>query len=805
MKNLLILMLLIWSTSLYSQYAIMGNVNDSDGNYLPGATILLTEIERGAYTDSDGFFIFTNLPAGSYEMEVTYIGYATWKKTIEVNQKTVLDIVLQQTGISIGEVEVLSTWADEKTPMTYTNLDKEAIEKTNLGQDVPFLLRWTPSAVVTSDAGAGIGYTGIRIRGSDPTRINVTINGIPLNDAESQGTFWVDLPDFLTSTQDVQIQRGVGSSTNGAGAFGASINLNTAAVKADPYLTFGGTIGSFNTYKTNVQFGSGLLNDKITIDGRASYVHSDGYIDRAEANLQSGFLSLAYLGGKESLRFNVFSGHEITYQAWNGVSPDLLDDRDTRTFNSAGMEKPDTPHDNEVDDYLQTHLQLLYNRQLSAQWDLDLALHYTKGKGFFEQYKAGETLSDYNLSPVITDSTTILNSNLIRRRWLDNDFYGMTYAFKYNQSALDVTIGGGINNYRGQHFGEVIAADFINPAEIGTRYYDNDAEKLDINIYAKANYQFNAKLNAYLDLQGRFINYEFLGVDANGSNVTQDAQLEFFNPKAGVLYQINQQQQTYLSFGVAQREPNRDDYTESIEANRPDPEKLYNTELGYRFRNERSNFGANVYHMLYEDQLVLTGELNDVGGGLRRNVPDSYRLGVELDGGTTLGKAFSVFGNLTLSQNKIKSFTEFVDSYDGDFNWLGQEAIRREDTDIAFSPSVIASLGIEWNVLKTTGGKHELTVGLQEKYVSKQFISNSSDDNNVIDPYAFTDFRLAYNLKPKFAEQIKMTLLVNNVFNQLYETNAWSYRYLFAGEETILQGFYPQAGTNFLLGVEVAF
>ncbi|MFT7452583.1 MAG: iron complex outermembrane receptor protein, partial [Patescibacteria group bacterium] len=349
MKNLLFLLLFCMSTNLIAQYPIMGNVSDQNGNYLPGATILITETDWGAFSDSDGFFIFSNLPKGTYELEVSYVGYSTWKQSIELTEKVVLDVVLFAESVNMPGVDVLSTWADDKTPMTFTNIDKTEIDKLNLGQDVPFVLKWTPSVVVNSDAGAGIGYTDIRIRGTDPTRINVTINGISLNDAESQGTFWVNLPDFLSSTQQVQIQRGVGTSTNGAGAFGATINLNTAKVETKPYVNLGGTIGSFNTWKSNVQFGTGLLGSKFTVDGRASYIHSDGYIDRAEANLQSGFLSAAYLGDKQSLRLNVFSGHEITYQAWNGVPADLIDDKDTRTFNDAGAEKAGEPYDNEVD------------------------------------------------------------------------------------------------------------------------------------------------------------------------------------------------------------------------------------------------------------------------------------------------------------------------------------------------------------------------------------------------------------------------------------------------------------------------
>ncbi|MFK7807909.1 MAG: TonB-dependent receptor [Saprospiraceae bacterium] len=811
MKNLLILFVLFLSTNAFAQFSIMGNISDENGNSLPGATILLSEMDRGAFSDSDGFFIFTNLPRGKYTLEISYVGFADWKKTIDLSKKEVLDIVLKEETTSMPDVEVLATWADERTPMTYTNYDKEEIERLNIGQDAPYVLKWTPSTVVTSDAGAGIGYTGIRIRGSDPTRINVTINGIPLNDSESQGTFWVNLPDFLTSTQQVQIQRGVGTSTNGAGAFGATVALNTASVDPNPYITLGGSIGSFNTWKNNVQFGSGLLADKFVINGRASYIHSDGYIDRAEADLRSGFLSAAYLGDNQSLRLNVMLGQERTYQAWNGVSAKELENDETRNNNSAGTEKTiekGGPHDNEVDNYEQNHFQLLYDRKLSDHLKLDVALHYTKGSGYFEQYKADQFLAAYFLSPFETMDSTYTDSDLVRRRWLDNDFYGTTFSLNYKKDAIDFTFGGAANNYTGRHFGEVIEGEFVNENEIGTIYYDNDAEKLDINAFAKVNYALSSKLNAYFDMQHRFINYEFLGVNADGESVEQDIQLNFFNPKLGLFYQLDKENQFYASHAIANREPNRDDYTESPASNRPDPETLYNTEIGYRMTNSKMSFGANIYHMHYQDQLVLTGEINDVGAATRVNVPSSYRLGLELDGQAEIISGLTLMGNATLSRNKINSFTEFIDNYTtAEFS---QTQVERKNTDIAFSPALIASLGFNYAILNNVANKHHLDIGLQAKYIGEQYIDNSQDDNNKLDAFLYADFRMAYNFKYRASRQMALTLLVNNVFNNLYESNAWSYRFIStddngAEQQFVDQGFFPQAGINFLLGIEIAF
>jgi len=794
---------------LIAQYSLMGSVFDESGEYLPGANVVLKGTDIAISTDSDGFYRVGNLQSGNYTLVVSYLGYRTKAETVLVDGHVTKDFLMKQTSFETKTIEVLSTWAKEKTPVTYTNVSKEELAKSNLGQDVPVLLQWTPSTVVTSDAGAGIGYTGMRIRGSDPSRINVTINGVPLNDSESQGVFWVDLPDFIASTEDVQIQRGVGTSTNGAGAFGATVNLNTSKVYSEPHATLAGSIGSFNTQKGSVSFGSGLIKDHFTFDGRLSKIDSDGYIDRASSDLESYFLSGAYIGDKSSLRLNLFSGHEVTYQAWNGVPPDLVDDKDTRTFNSAGTEKAGTPYDNEVDDYRQTHYQALYAREISANTKLNLGLHYTQGEGFFEQYKAGESLSDYGLPDVVVEimeedttySTTISDTDLIRRRWLDNDFYGITYSLQQRIENADLTIGGAWNRYEGQHFGEVIWARTMSTGEIRHRYYDNDATKTDFNIFAKVDYPITNSLNAYVDLQYRQVSYEYENVESR--ILSED--LSFFNPKLGLFYSLNDNVNLYGSFAVANREPNRTDFTESTEDSRPKPETLYNTELGSRMSWTKATLGVNLYHMLYKDQLVLTGQLNDVGEYTRTNVPDSYRLGLEIEGRWNFYKGLSVLGNATFSQNKVQSFTEYIDRYDGDFNWLGQQTIvHDDDTDLAFSPSVIAALGLSWETLPAIENQ-SLELSLNAKYVGDQFIDNSSDETNKLDAYFYSDFRLTYTLKLQRIKEIGLSLMVNNWTNSLYSSNAWSYRYNFDGEVLVDQGLYPQATTNFLLGLQLKF
>lgn len=808
MRFLSLIVLCLAAVFSQAQTKIQGNLTDETGAPIVGANVLLVESRQGAATDLSGNYTIEGVAAGTYTLSISYVGYQSWQQQLEVpagKASVDQDVQLSERIFNLQGLTVTATRASEKTPMTYTNLGKEELEARNLGQDAPYLLRWTPSAVVTSDAGTGIGYTGIRIRGSDPTRINVTINGIPLNDAESQGTFWVNLPDFISSANDVQIQRGVGSSTNGAGAFGASINLNTAKLHEEAYGNVNVGTGSFNTFRRNVTFGSGLLNNKFTLDGRLSRITSDGYVDRGSADLNSYFLSGAYIGKRSSLRFNLFSGHEITYQAWNGIPASFVDDPEMRTFNSAGTDKSGEPYENEVDNYRQTHYQLLYDSELNDNWQLSGALHYTKGSGFFENYEGGANMTSFGLNPVEIGGELIEESDLIQRRWLDNDFYGGVFTLQHQSTDKKVTttVGGGYNIYEGLHFGDVIWARFASESEWGHRYYENDAEKKDFNIYAKLNYELAEGLNAYVDLQYRAVDYSFLGFNDQLENVTQQASLNFFNPKAGIWYQLDPQSEMYLSFAVANREPNRNDFTENPISAVPKPERLYNTELGYKWQHKKAAFGANFYYMSYQDQLVLNGQINDVGEYVRVNVDNSYRAGLELVAGIALGKQLNLDVNATFSDNKVKSFTEFIDQYDENFNWLGQQAIVRENTALAFSPSVISAANLTWEAVQEA--RQQLTFNLTGKYVGKQYIDNSGDTSNALDPYFFSDIGVKYSVQTKDLKDISLRLLVRNITDNLYETNAWSYRYQFGNDTLVDQGFYPQAGINYLLGLSVSF
>ncbi|MCB9187796.1 MAG: TonB-dependent receptor [Flavobacteriales bacterium] len=717
----------------------------------------------------------------------------------------------------LEEFVVKATRVRANAPVAHENVTKEQIQKNNQGVDLPILLDQQTSVVTTSDAGAGVGYTGMRIRGSDATRINVTINGIPINDSESQGTYWVDMPDLASSTSDIQIQRGVGASTNGAGAFGASINVNTLQSSPDAYGVISNSVGSFNTLRNSIQFGTGMINNKFVFDGRLSNILSDGYIDRSASNLKSFYLSGAYVGEKSMIKAVTFGGHERTYQAWYGVPLSFMDS--ARTFNPYN-------YANEVDDYTQTHYQLHYVYNASKRLKFNAALHYTRGIGYYEQYKgiahnaeinywSKESLSAYGLNDVITPAgDTITETDLIRRRWLDNHFYGTVMSAEYSSDKLDLVIGGGANQYLGGHYGEIIWAEFASNGSLGHRYYENDATKNDINAYAKLNYHITEDLSVMADLQTRMISYSFLGFDNDLNNVDQSVNLNFINPKAGVNYAINKNHNVYGFFGIGNKEPNRDDYTNSTPNSRPQHEQLMDIEAGYRVKYDKFFGNVNLYAMEYKNQLIVTGELNDVGAAIRQNVPESYRRGVEISGGAQLHKKIQWMLNATISTNKIKQFNEYIDDWD---TW-GQIEVIHENTDIAFSPGIIAGSQLMYSPIKSD--KQELEIAFITKYVGKQYIDNTQSEYAKLDAYLVNDARVTYSLKTKTIKEINLSLWVRNLFNEQYVSNAWNYRFqssggsygdlyeVAEGEGTnrySLTGLFPQAGTNFFLGLTLKF
>lgn len=669
---------------------------------------------------------------------------------------------------SLDEVLVSAVRVTSKTPVSFSNMDKKEIKYRNLGQDIPVLMNYMPSVVTTSDAGNGVGYTGIRVRGSDATRVNVTINGIPYNDAESQGTFWVNMPDFASSVESLQLQRGVGTSTNGAGAFGASLNMLTDSYANKATGEISSSAGSFNTIKNTVKFSTGLLNDHFEIAGRLSAIKSQGYIDRASSDLKSYFLQGTYVGKTTLIKALVFGGTEKTYQSWNGIDGETLNEN--RTYNSAGEYVDESGvtryYDNETDNYKQDHYQLHWSESISDKWSTNFALHYTKGKGYYENYKADADMAEYGLDPVGAVTTT----DLVRQKWLDNDFYGTTFSAKYVTEKLNVILGGGWNKYEGDHFGKVIWARYASQSELGDHYYDDFSTKTDGNIFAKANYQFTEKLSLYGDLQYRNVKYK-----ANSAETgLVDDNFNFFNPKAGLNYEINQKSTLYFSYARANREPNRTDY----EGGNVKPEKLNDYELGWRFNSEKFQLNSNVYYMAYKDQLILTGRLDDVGNPIRANTEKSYRLGFEFDATIALSDKFTLRPNFTLSSNKNVDL-----AVDGEYYGT---------TKIAYSPEVIAGNVI---VFKPIEG---LYLSLLQKYVGEQYMNNIELPSAKLADYFVNDFNASYEIKPNsIFKSITITALVNNIFDKKYVSNGYMW--------DIYPYYYPQAGTNFLVGLNLKF
>lgn len=799
-----ILTLLISAIS-FSQYSIDGTIQGNNGEPLPWVNIQLVNSSYVATSDGAGYFKFSDLKPATYQMKFSFVGYQSLTKSVTITNQavTLKSIKLIEKTEMVDEVTISATKLDNSIPTTNSIITKEQIEETNLGQDVPYLLQNSPSMVVSSDAGAGVGYTSMRIRGSASSRINLTVNGIPMNDAESQGVFFINMPDFASSLESAQIQRGAGTSTNGAGAFGASINLFTEFRNTEAYGEVNNSFGSFNTMKNTIKFGTGLINKNFSFDGRLSKVQSDGYVDRASSDLKSYYFSGQYVSGKNSLKFITFSGKEKTYQAWGGIPKDSLETN--RTYN------PYT-YENEIDNYQQTHYQLFFNRKLNNKLLLNTALHYTKGAGYFEQYKAGEDMADYNINPIFTTTDTINTTDLIRRRWLDNDFYGGIFSLIYTpNNQLKSTLGGGYNIYDGDHYGEVIWARYAGDNEIRERYYDNNATKKDGNIYSQTSYQFSKKWNGFLDLQVRHITYDFLGLDINNLgnvvNIKQNATYTFFNPKIGVSYNLNSSTNFYALFAVANKEPNRNDLTESSPTSRPKHETLQDLEIGFKRSKKNYALSVNGYFMNYKNQLVGTGALNDVGSSVRTNIDKSYRAGIEIEGGVQITKGLTWTGNLTLSQNKIVDWTEYVDNWD---TW-GKDTVSYQNSTLSFSPSIIGSSIFEfkpfkqWDGARTKNRIDNLSISFISKYVGEQFVDNTQSDEIKLDAYFVHDLRINYSLRLKPFREIAVFGSVYNLFNNLYSANAWAYRYSSGGEFQQDMGYYPQATTNFLLGVNIKF
>ncbi len=786
MKHLITILFIAFFININAQelFTLSGKVTDGHKPF-PGVNILVKGTTIGTTTDIDGQFTLT-LKKGKYTLIISAISKPKEVKTV-LTEDSFISIDMTNSFVILEEVLVSAVRVKETSPVTHSNVSKEELEKRNLGQDIPILLNYLPSVVTTSDAGAGVGYSGIRVRGSDATRVNITINGIPYNDAESQGTFWVNMPDFTSSTESMQLQRGVGTSTNGSGAFGASLNLLTDAISENSYGEISNSFGSYNTRKHTVKFSTGKINDHIEFSGRLSKIDSDGYIDRAWSDLKSYFLQAAYVDDNTLIKALTFGGHEKTYQAWYGVTKEEIETLG-RTHNPYSYE-------NEIDNYKQDHYQLHWNEKLSKNWSTNIGLNYTYGRGYYEQFKDDEGFADYDLTPIIISGETINETDLIRRRWLDNDFYVLNANATYKNEQLEFIFGTSLSKYDGDHFGEIIWAEYASNSEIRDHYYDSNTEKNDSNIFGKLTYNLNNNWTLFTDLQVRFVKFDTKGLTSDRDPINVHEKYSFFNPKAGVTFKANNYNSFYFSYAVANKEPNRNDFENSVNTS----EKLNDFELGWRFNTSNIKVNTNIYYMLYKDQLVLTGAIDDTGAQLRATSGKSYRLGLEIDAQIKLSDKFNLQPNIALSSNKNIDF----------FAPINGELVNLGNTNLSFSPNIVFG-----NVI-TYQPSNNIQFSLLSKYVGEQNMGNLESEisvNDVLTSYFVNDFNATYEIKPtKVFKSITLSALVNNVFNVKYISNGYYYTYddtwSVAGETSTIDGagYYPQATRNFLVGVTLKF
>ncbi len=782
-KLFLAFALCVFTTSINAQelFKLSGKVTDG-AQPLFGASIVIKGTSTGVSTDFEGKFNIS-LKKGTYTLVVSAISQPK-EVTVNLTKNTVISIDMADSFVSLNEVIVSAVRVGANSPVTHSNVTKKDLEKRNLGQDIPVLLNYLPSVVTTSDAGAGVGYTGIRVRGSDASRVNVTINGIPYNDAESQGTYWVNMPDFTSSTESMQLQRGVGTSTNGSGAFGASLNLLTDGISENAFGEISNSFGSYNTRKHTVKFSTGKINDYIEFAGRFSKIDSDGYIDRAWSDLKSYFLQASYVDDNTLIKALTFGGHEKTYQAWYGVT--------TEEMETLGRTHNPYTYDNEIDNYKQDHYQLHWNERLNENWSTNLGLNYTYGRGFFEQYKEGEDFADYDLTPITLGGETIDQTDLIRRRWLDYDFYVVNANATYNNSAMEIIFGTSVSTYKGDHFGEIIWSEYASNSAIRDHYYEGNSTKKDANIFSKITYNLNDSWTLFGDLQGRFVSFKTGGLTSDREPINMNKKYSFFNPKAGVTYKVNDQNNLYASYAKAHREPNRNDFEVGVTK----AEKLNDFELGWRYTSENVKVSSNLYYMLYKDQLVLTGAIDDVGAPIRATSGKSYRAGLEIDASIKLSEKFLLRPNMAISSNKN---VDFLTTWDGALVDLG-------NTDIAYSPSFIASNAV---VFQPT---EKIQFSFLSKYVGDQFMGNIDNKNSKLESYFINDLNASFEITPnRIFKSIIFNVLVNNIFNEKYISNGYYYTYddtwSVDGETTTLDGagYYPQATRNFLIGATLKF
>lgn len=814
MRSFLFLLHVLAGLAVQAQ-VISGRITDaSSGEPISGVMISLRDEPgyrlQGTYSNADGRF---DLPVSSLVKGSLLFSHVAFNDTIinwSAGTKSMI-IGLQAKNFVIREAELRGLRADRFTPATFTNLNKKDLEERNYGQDIPILLNLTPAVVSHSDAGAGIGYTGMRIRGVDPTRTNVTINGIPYNDPESQGVFWVNLPDLASSASSVQIQRGVGTSSNGTAAFGASINIRTDDHEEKAFAQISSGYGSFNTQRAMLRFGTGRLENNWSFTGRLSSITSDGFIDRAQSDLKSFFFSMNHRGERSSFTANVFSGRERTYQAWYGIpepkfkgeeagveryiSQLWMDERDANHLRSSNRNTYNFyTYPGETDNYTQDHFQLFYNYQINKQWGINTAMHYTYGRGYYEQYRRDASLSAVGIAPVITGSDTLLNADYVRQLWLDNHFYGAMFNLFYRHNNWNITWGNSANQYNGDHYGLLVWSRFAGVTEPAHRFYLNTGIKKEYNTFLKAAKTIG-KWNLYTDLQLRMLSYAFEGPNRFGNYLPQELGFMFFNPKAGAVY-LKANDRYYFTMAISNREPVRDDLVNASPEQWPDAERLYNAELGWRRETLKYVLGINAYVMYYQDQLVLTGKINDVGAYTRMNVDRSYRAGLEADGSWNLNQQWTIGANVALSDNRVLDFTEFIDDWDNG----GQVGVYHGKSFLALSPALVSAQQIEYRPFKHVG------IQLISKYVSRQYLDNSSSRERSLDPFWVQDAIISWRVDgKKHVEQIELGLMINNLSNHMYAPNGYTFGGMINGRRESFNYLYPQAGTNYLLRLNLLF
>lgn len=815
MKKLLVSLLFTVSLSVVvsGQHIVKGIIVDAEnGSPLPGAHITVENSFIGTFSTKNGNFELKIRHDTDEVLIVSFIGYE--KKSIKIPPKEVknLRIELKPLPLLQNEVIIEAVRLNDQMPFSFENISKSKLKEYNFGQDIPQILEQSVSLVSTSDAGTGIGYTGFRIRGSDLSRVNITLNGIPLNDAESHGVWFVDIPDLANAVNSIQIQRGTGTSSNGAGAFGANVNILTASFSESPYAEISSDVGSFSTLKTSIASGTGLLANNFSFDFRISKQNSDGFIDRAFANLNSVFFNGAYYSKKSLIRFSFIWGEEKTYQAWNGIPKvKLLNDSlgmkryfehglysldeyqhmlnsETRTYNFYTYE-------NETDNYTQTHYQLHFSSRLNTLITFNSAFHYTKGLGYYEQYKTNQKYSKYGLQNPVIGNDTITKTDLIRQKWLDNHFYGIIWSLSMQPKHFSLIVGGSANEYLGDHYGYIIWAKNAMTIPKNHRWYLNTGDKTDVSSFAKINLPISKDLSYFADIQYRYIHYKINGIHDDLRDISTEKSYHFINPKTGLFYLINSYSQAYLSFGIASREPSRNEFRDADEHYHPLPEKLYDFEAGGSFTADKLVIRPNLFFMYYDNQLVHSGKINDVGSPIMINVPQSYRTGFELTSKYQIQKNIAYELNFTYSKNKIKDFTEYVDDWDNG----GQKSIYHKITDISFSPEIIFS-----GILSAKVFKNGKIVWLS-KYVGKQFIDNTSNPENSLDAYLVNDLIAAYSLNLMEDANLTISFKVNNLFNHQYESNAWVYRYYYEGKFYTMDGYFPQAGRFYLFSLDINF